>query len=380
MSNPSTLKITGILIIAGLCGFPHSGYAAYTQAGFQWVVPSDAPVVQGAPTTSVPNTYASPSYASPGYASPYSGRPPVVSGPEIISPVVIGGGGASVGSSVSSPVIVSNSNINRQVNPVVVNNSAPMITGAPVVSGSMSAGETSEILSSARAVPAAPMQEPAVASSSEIVQGFAKQVPLAVALRQLLPPGYGFSVDQNVDLGTLVSFQGGQSWRETLHVALEPVGLVMREQGQMVTIAKGDRNSTVPVRDVVSSPKPVSVATIPTHSLQPMTGATDSIVLPAGENGAGPVIQSWSAERGDTLHKILEEWSRRANVEFDWKSEYDYPLQASVAFSGTFEDAVRNLLTGFEGAHPQPIAELHANSNLGQMVLVVSMRGNNYSD
>ena len=71
-----------------------------------------------------------------------------------------------------------------------------------------------------------------------VVQGFANNVPLAVALREILPPGYGFSIDQDVDLGTLVSFQGGKSWRETLQSMLQPADLVMREQSEMVAIGR----------------------------------------------------------------------------------------------------------------------------------------------
>ncbi len=46
----------------------------------------------------------------------------------------------------------------------------------------------------------------------------------------------------------------------------------------------------------------------------------------------------------------------------------------------TFEEAVRNLLSGFEGSHPQPVAELHINPRLGQTVLIVQTRGNSNSD
>ena len=96
---------------------------------------------------------------------------------------------------------------------------------------------------------------------------------------------------------------------------------------------------------------------------------------PAWDSKSG-VVESWDAERGDSLRKVIERWARRADVEINWMAEYDYPLQASVHFTGTFEDAVRNLLTGFETAHPQPVAELHSNTRMGQTVLVVTTRGN----
>jgi hypothetical protein len=227
-----------------------------------------------------------------------------------------------------------------------------------------------------------PSPHPLSSSAGGVVKGFANHVPLAVALREILPQGYGFSIDQNVDLGVLVSFTGGKSWRDTLREALEPAGLVMREQGQMVSIgypavhdesAAGMEPMAKPKpsfqNHFLSQPQPSSMT--PIANIQPtiITGKSPGL-------SSGSVLQSWDAERGDSLRKVMEAWSRRADIEIDWMSEYDYPLQASVHLTGTFEDAVRNLLTGFEAAHPQPVAELHSNSRAGQTVLVVTTRGN----
>lgn len=208
-------------------------------------------------------------------------------------------------------------------------------------------------------------------TSDEIVRGFANHVPLAVALRQILPTGYGFSIDQNVDLGVLVSFKGGKPWRETLDEALAPVGLAVHEQGQMVEI--GYPANKVPTQATMT-PNSGSVATLSSAPPTSMNALSVMDEMPT----AGPIVSdiSWNAEPGDTLHKVLEAWSHRANVEFDWLAEYDYPIQASIHLKGKFEDAVRELLIGFESAHPQPIAELHSNSKVGQMVLVVTTRGN----
>jgi hypothetical protein len=90
--------------------------------------------------------------------------------------------------------------------------------------------------------------------------------------------------------------------------------------------------------------------------------------------------EGWTAERGDTLRKVLIDWCRHAGVELQWLAEYDYPIEASAHFNGGFEDAVRNLLAGFDSARPQPIGELHTNPNAGQKVLVVQARGNSYSN
>ena len=227
------------------------------------------------------------------------------------------------------------------------------------------------------------------------VSGFARNVPLVVALRQILPADVGFSVDPDVSLGTLVSWEGGGSWRDTVRAMLQPSGLLMRENGRMVTIGRaGDDGSKVAPVAPVSVPVPVSVAPVPelqpAHvlTLPPSMTEAAAVSAPTQASSLGaslpvptePVAETWSASHGDTLRKVLEDWSRHANVELIWQAEYDYPVQASLTMTGTFEEAVRSLLGGFSGAQPQPIGTLHNGATAGQLVLVVQARGNNYSD
>ena len=230
----------------------------------------------------------------------------------------------------------------------------------------------------------------------KIVRGFASNVPLAGALRQILPSEYGFSVGQDVQLSALVSWQGGHPWRQTLEDMLHSVGLATREQGKMIHIVRVANASTV-AANVLGPP----AAQAPAPALQPSLDSKPlSLVPPPGAmsmpqspiisapetlpqavpSPQGAVVDTWTANRGDTLHKVLENWCHHANVELSWQAEYDYPLQASVTLTGTFENVVRNLLAGFQEAQPQPIASLHNSSSAGQAVLVVQARGNNYND
>jgi hypothetical protein len=243
-------------------------------------------------------------------------------------------------------------------------------------------------------MPVAPVTDmvpvPPTVQTSDVVRGFANHVPLSVALRQLLPVGYGFSVDPAVDLGTQVSFRGGKLWRDTLADALTPVGLAAREQGQMVTVVHVAVNAEPVIEDLPLTPVVPSVSLSPQPHVLALPAAPVAVPqapillppsLPIQTNGVSsderpPLLETWNAERGDSLRLVLDRWARRAGVEFNWMSEYDYPLQASVHLTGTFEDAARNLLLGFEAAHPQPVAELHSNSRVGQTVLIVTSRGN----
>lgn len=93
-----------------------------------------------------------------------------------------------------------------------------------------------------------------------------------------------------------------------------------------------------------------------------------------------PVAQEtvWRAEQGQTLLQVIRAWSEKAGVQLYWDSKYDYPLQASVTLTGSYENAVRSLLQGFENAAPQPIARLHRQGNSGNKVLIIRNRGNIY--
>lgn len=84
----------------------------------------------------------------------------------------------------------------------------------------------------------------------------------------------------------------------------------------------------------------------------------------------------WRAEPGEHLRDVIRRWASRAGVELVWSTEYDFPIQAGVSLNGSFEEAVRDLLSGFVDAKPQPFGRLHDNPNAGQRTLVVQTRGN----
>jgi hypothetical protein len=66
--------------------------------------------------------------------------------------------------------------------------------------------------------------------------GFGRDLPLALALSQLVPPDYSYSFAQNVDAGTNVSWQGGKPWDEVLNDMLSPSGLRAEIRGRDVMI------------------------------------------------------------------------------------------------------------------------------------------------
>jgi hypothetical protein len=344
-------KLAGVLFLTGFC----CGFSTQARAGFQWVAPAEPlPPANQITVNPAPRNPAAPPASLPLSVSPLSPSTLDSTNPEVITPIIIEG---------TKPKLPVTSSPHGKVEetPVYEGPIPPVRPVQPPSGGALPPSAAGA----------------SVSTQEEIVHGFAKSVPLAVALRQILPAGYSFSIDQGVDMGTMVSFQGGRPWRETLRDALKPAGLVMREKGRMIGI--GYENG-----EVVSPPLAKTSVYIPADALPPTTrmyADTRPVVVeppasPPARSGPG----TWTAQHGDSLHKVLEEWCRRSNVEFDWLAEYDYPVEASVSFNGTFEDAVRGLLAGFESAHPQPVAELHSNPRVGQMVLVVQTRGNTNTD
>ncbi len=381
-------------------------------AGFQWTPPAapleiiEAPAPVTAPAATIIEGKATDS-------------------PEIVSPVVIEG---TAPVNASAPVV----SPKPELQPVAI---APEATEAPqqIAVAPPSAAPTPLVRPPAPALVTPAKSEPAV------VRGFANRVPLTVALRQLLPSAYSFSIDEDVDMGVLVSFKGGKPWHDTLIAALQPVGLTSHDQGQMVVISRMEATPAkeeVPVAAETANPivfdnvpasvdadaKPVEIASAAPVMVEPpvpvippaptftphvsapvaaapapvasapvvVTPAVAPVVMPeatptliaaaSAKTEAVKIVEMWTADRGDSLRKVLTNWSKRVNVELEWLAEYDYPLQASVNLTGSYEDAVRNLLSGFEGARPQPVGQLHANTGAGQKVLVVRARGNTNKD
>lgn len=341
-------------------------------AGFQWTerTPSEIP-----PTASVISS----SVQAP------AGEP-VTNQPEYISPLIIGGPGdakAFAAAPAPAPGPVPVQDLAQQTAPV---QPAPMAVAGPVEPlppPPPPPGSKNDIRTDLMTVSISPLSHvsskaqekkpvnlasetistpaPALPGDNEIVQGFASRVPLVLAVRQILPAGYNFAVDPGVSPDTLVSYKGGKPWGETLRSTLAAADLDYRQEGKLITV----RRRPQVLMPALQAARPAAPASR-FHSLSSRGGLSAS--------------DGWTAERGDSLRKVLVRWCARANVELKWISEYDYPVEASAKFNGGFESAVRNLLAGFDAARPQPIGELHINQQAGQNVLVVQARGNSYTN
>jgi hypothetical protein len=240
------------------------------------------------------------------------------------------------------------------------------------------------------------------------VQGFGKDLPLEIVLRQIVPPTRKVIVAAGIDQERTTSWVGGQPWATVLHNALNPLGLtalidqttvridrqgsapqftggngllILKAAAQVVTHVDDQAvGNPVPLTSALNDPikQASSVQSSPQSHGQsvpiaaasavggPATGTPSSIEIDAAS------FSSWMATAGDDLREVLATWAEQANWSIVWRSEYTYPLYASAVFDGAFTDAAQGLLQNFTQAHPP----LRATFYKGNKVLVIENFGN----
>ena len=83
-------------------------------------------------------------------------------------------------------------------------------------------------------VPATPAST--AQARSNIADGFGKDVPLRVALLQILPATLTAQLGQGVDAEQAVDWSGGKSWQAVLHEMVQPLHLRATVKGSTVRI------------------------------------------------------------------------------------------------------------------------------------------------
>ncbi|HEY8189884.1 MAG TPA: TcpQ domain-containing protein, partial [Micavibrio sp.] len=301
-------------------------------------------------------------------------------------------------------------------------------------------------------VPVAPA--PAASTFPNVV-GFGRDIPLVLALREIVPPQYAYSFEPSVDAGARITWNGGKPWDTALSDALKPIGLGAEITGTTVIIAplgkmKGAQTqnqsmadpaampandvppgivaeahdaagkapavklrASAPVREVYirrndsearvvdrtpgepsvigaaptkeedpsfwsrlkkdivgdseqparSAPRPPveqTQATPPVNAAIAMQAPSEPVSLTQDnmDPSALPTlskkhvldpyaIASWQAAKGDSLKRVLQNWSQKAGVEVQWNSAEDYTLPEEIRLSGNYTEAVTRVLTSY---------------------------------
>lgn len=163
------------------------------------------------------------------------------------------------------------------------------------------------------------------ASVPDAVQGFGRDLPLVLAMRQIVPTGYGYIFDPSVDQGVRVNWDGGAAWPVVLERVAAQTGLIVRVTEQSKTVWVGPAHNapvvaTITDPVVMSAPTPVaSSAGVPapissTISVPVAAPAFSSVVVtvPQSEFAATRVRLSPTGEA--SAPAVRERYIRRGEV------------------------------------------------------------------
>lgn len=225
----------------------------------------------------------------------------------------------------------------------------------------------------------------------EVVAGFGKDMPLALALSQIIPDSYAYSFSSDVNPGVRINWNGGKSWDVVLGEALEALNLSAYYQDNKVTIYKGDyiapeKTSSLDTNDAeavlaiepaAGTEAPVTNEMMEQVMKQPAPAKRMTIQDPgevAPENEVSETVSpekitmnidttsenvsistpelintpKWSAEKGDSLKKTLYMWSEKSNMQVIWEASHDYMLEEDFMFTGSYQEAFKALIDAQE--------------------------------
>lgn len=180
------------------------------------------------------------------------------------------------------------------------------------------------------------------------------------------------------DAAVLIYGKGGEKGS----VSIDRLQKVGRGQVGVITPAPIVPRSEKPTSKAIAAPEtsaPVKAAGLltPTKLARPLTTNTPSntskkplertisaqskgapiAALPSRPPAPNPVAvpakpqEVWEARKGSTLHETVLTWSKRANWVIDWvPKDLDYPIEATLSFKGSFEQAIHALFPLYDKA------------------------------
>ncbi len=189
-------------------------------------------------------------------------------------------------------------------------------------------------------------------ADASILEGFGRDVPLALALQQIVPQGYAYAIAPNVNGGVSLTWTGGKSWIEELNQALAVHGYAATVRGRTLLINAPESIAAFPASpmmdEVFNKTKPVDIIKADIQE-----------------------TRIWQAQPGDSLRRILSDWSKSTGVTLYWPDESDYVLTKSIRVNGTYAEAIDAVLTSLSALEPRPTAKLHVKNGSSGPVLAI---------
>ena len=200
--------------------------------------------------------------------------------------------------------------------------------------------------------------------SASRLEGFAKEVPLLVALKQIVPKGWKARKKQGVDVNQVVSWQGGDSWLNVLDrmATAHHIKMEINWGSQEIVLLE----STAPAL-VGSSGNALSILSEDSTPAQASNRLTTDDEPQPQHRG-----QTWTVIPGKTLRQNIELWAATAGWSVKWEAA-NYNMVAGGNFTGEF-DAVNGPVAQLISKYDDAEYPLLATANTKNQVLHVVNR------
>lgn len=146
---------------------------------------------------------------------------------------------------------------------------------------------------------------------AEMAQGFGTDIPLVMAIRQIVPAKQAFAFEKGVNLSQAVSWQGGKAWPTVLSETLATVGLYARAHNDMLMIGKAE-GKIVPAAPVKTEAAPAASDDVTSMAMSSPAETSAMAPAPEAEEDFAPITSSYfkpgtvseAPEEGDIMSKL----------------------------------------------------------------------------
>lgn len=198
------------------------------------------------------------------------------------------------------------------------------------------------------------------------VKGWAKDIPLSTALKQIVPNGWKARKSGNVDLNQSVSWTGGKDWVSVLGDLTADYRFnasVNWNTKEIYITPLGASSVVTSVASTSVAPRPIFSGSTTTKFATPVSNSVSS---------GYSYSQTWTLSKSKTLRENIEDWAKQAGWSVSWGAP-DYRIVADVTLTGAI-DAPDGPIARIIAAYKDADQPLKASLSAGNKVIRIESR------
>lgn len=160
----------------------------------------------------------------------------------------------------------------------------------------------------------------APAEGQPVVKGFAKEVSLLTALKQIVPHGWTAKRVGNLDVSKPVSWRGEHRvWVDVLHTMASTYGFsaIVDWDQKILTVGPAGMSPAVPTAQAAPAAAEPAIA----REVHPVSA---------------PGVKTWELQTDLTLKENVAAWCKAAGWTLSWAAA-DYPVESKVVLTGDLD-------------------------------------------